>query len=235
MDGSLHKREPHTPNERQPFDVWLVDDQTLFRQGLALLLGSLQYKVTHEAASIADLLNGSTERTAPAFILFTLRRANNQEVKLVKIARDKFPSSRFVACADPLIERERLLECLEAGVNGVLLLDVSTDVLRGLLGLMGFGERVFPAVFSKSSAGNSLRDSHGVTESRKAVISPRDLQILVLVARGLSNKQIADELGFSEITVKMDLRSLYRKIGATNRTKAATWAMRNGLLGGSIW
>jgi len=195
----------------------------------------LQYKVTREATSIADLLNGSTERTAPAFILFTLRRANNQEVKLVKIARDKFPSSRFVACADPLIERESLLECLEAGVNGVLLLDVSTDVLRGLLGLMGFGERVFPAAFSKSSAGNSLKDSHGVTESRKDVISPRDHQILVRVARGLSNKQIADELGFSEITVKMDLRSLYRKIGATNRTKAATWAMRNGLLGGSIW
>ncbi len=115
-----------------------------------------------------------------------------------------------------------------AGAHGYLIKDISVEALLQSLLLVMLGEKVFPTHLATllvngmpNTAPASIVTSHGLTE--------RECQVLRCLVQGDSNKMIANRLNITEATIKVHMKSLLRKINATNRTQAAIWALNNGL------
>jgi DNA-binding NarL/FixJ family response regulator len=122
-------------------------------------------------------------------------------------------------------DRPRIMAALDAGAVGYLLKDATPQELeRGMLAAARGESPLDPR------AAAALLASRRERPADRAVLSERERQVLVLVGRGLLNKQIARQLGISEKTVKAHLTSVFRSIGVTDRTQAALWAERQGLL-----
>ena len=121
-------------------------------------------------------------------------------------------------------DRERILDALDAGAVGYLLKDAAPDeLLRGIQAAARGESPLSPRAAQTILAARKER-----LETRE--LSPRETEVLVLVAKGLANKQIAQRLGISEKTVKAHLVSVFQRIGVSDRTQAAVWAHRRGLL-----
>jgi two-component system, NarL family, nitrate/nitrite response regulator NarL len=113
-----------------------------------------------------------------------------------------------------------------APLSGILTYDLSADAFAQSLRLIGAGERVFPSNMAldgrpRASSRSSEPPSDGVR------LSPREKEILSHLVAGHANKLIARDLGITEATVKVHLKSVLRKIGVDNRTQAAIWALAN--------
>jgi len=121
-------------------------------------------------------------------------------------------------------DRERILQALDAGACGYLLKDAEPDELLRAIRAAARGEA--PLSPRAAQALLSARREPGPL----AGLSDREREVLSLVAAGLANKQIAQRLGISEKTVKAHLTRVFREIGVFDRTQAALWAQRNGLV-----
>jgi len=121
-------------------------------------------------------------------------------------------------------DRERILDALDAGAVGYLLKDAAPDeLLRGIRAVARGESPLSPKAAQAIIAARKERVAAGD-------LSPRETDVLILVAKGLANKQIAQQLGISEKTVKAHLVSAFQRIGVSDRTQAAVWAHRRGLV-----
>jgi len=197
--------------------VLLIDAHELSREGLKLLLHSDAYDIIGATRSLDEASAVIAEGLRPDLILFVLGPLGESEIAatLQQICAG-FSASKFVIIAaqgSPSLSAR----CIEAGVNGCLLGDMSTDALTQSLRLIMLGQDIFPA-----PAG--VLPIEGTSRS----LSGREGQILCKLLLGHSNKMIARELAISEATVKVHLKVLLRKLKARNRTQAAIWAIENG-------
>jgi two-component system, NarL family, nitrate/nitrite response regulator NarL len=119
--------------------------------------------------------------------------------------------------------------------DGLLTFDISANMMVHSLDLIQKGERVVPRELMQALSARPQQDRNQSTRSvqtarpgRSQAPSPREAEILQRLLQGHSNKTIARELGITETTVKVHLKSLLRKISASNRTQAAIWALNNG-------
>ncbi|MGH3065409.1 MAG: LuxR C-terminal-related transcriptional regulator, partial [Gaiellaceae bacterium] len=122
-------------------------------------------------------------------------------------------------------DRERILRALDAGAVGYVLKDAEPDELAGAIRAAARGES--PLDPRAARALLAARRNSGPTDQ----LSQRELEVLAMVTEGLPNKLIARRLEISEKTVKAHLTSIFRTIGATDRTQAALWAQREGIGG----
>ena len=142
----------------------------------------------------------------------------------LRTLRQAYPDARIVVLITDLTVRT-LREALDAGAAGFLMNDVAPDALIQSLELVMLGEKVFPT----SLFPLLLSDKESpVKNAARRLMTQREEQILEFLITGASNKVIGHQLGISEDTVKVHLKALQRKIGATNRTQAAIWAANNG-------
>jgi two-component system nitrate/nitrite response regulator NarL len=144
--------------------------------------------------------------------------------------RQLHPGCRAVVLASRATQTH-FTACLAAGADGYLLTEVSPDVLLEALRLVMLGEKVFPTVLATwllEQRRQAPPAPTSVTVGGKS-LSPRELEILTQLAAGETNKRIANRLQIADATVKLHLRKLLRKIGATNRTQAAIWAHNHDL------
>jgi DNA-binding NarL/FixJ family response regulator len=200
--------------------VLLVVEQPMLRAGLRSVLG--------EAADVSVV--DSVDRAAPALkrvrenpVDVALVDLPVSDVELAAVVRDivaVHPGVKVVVLAAAR-ERDRILAAVEAGAAGCLLREASPEELLTGIRAVARGE-------SPLSLGAALALLGSRAE--KPPLTPRERQILALVARGLANKQIAGRLGISEKTVKTHLGSAFQRLGVSDRTQAALWAERNGLL-----
>jgi two-component system, NarL family, nitrate/nitrite response regulator NarL len=132
--------------------------------------------------------------------------------------------AKIVALTSQADSRELELDDI-APLSGLLTYDLSAEAFVRSLRLIGSGERVFPRdlALGRRPQGPSAPEP----QSDSARLSPREKEILSHLLAGHSNKLIARELGITEATVKVHLKSVLRKIGADNRTQAAIWALAN--------
>jgi two-component system nitrate/nitrite response regulator NarL len=130
---------------------------------------------------------------------------------------------KIVALTSEADSRELALDDI-ATLNGVLTYDLSVDAFVRSLRLICSGERVFPRDLA---LGPRLGGPTAEPQSNTARLSPREKEILSHLIAGHSNKLIARELGITEATVKVHLKSVQRKIRVENRTQAAIWALAN--------
>ena len=129
--------------------------------------------------------------------------------------------------------RADILDAFERGAVGFIPKDLSSDAIIKALGLVMAGEKYVPfqIIAPNDAGGKSGRggnDPEWGPDNPLATLTPRERQVLSLVLDGCSNKEIARELGVKEITVAFHLRGVFKKLGASNRTQAATLALKLG-------
>lgn len=199
--------------------VAMFDGNTLFRQGLIQLLPA-DFQVVAQAASVEDGLVQIAQSGADIVLVDADARSAAQTIAAIKAAH---PASKVVYLTDG-VDGDRLRSVLEAGADGYLTRNRSIEALAQALRLVALGEKVFPSDLASLM---TARSTSGPVGPRG--ISTRETQILQFLLVGESNKAIGRHLAITEATVKVHLKSLLRKINASNRTQAAIWGMNNGI------
>ncbi|MFO1187846.1 MAG: response regulator transcription factor [Alphaproteobacteria bacterium] len=210
----------------------LVGAKTLMREGLKGLLAGTSIKIVAEAPRPYDVPAALGSQKAD-LALVDVTEFGEELADGIKALKAELPAIKIVLLTD-ILDGQQLSASLAAGVDGYLLKEISCDALLQSLHLVMVGEKVFPtelATLLVNGAPTTPRAGRRtVSESvRDRGLSERELQILQCLAQGDSNKIIANRLEITEATVKVHVKSLLRKINATNRTQAAIWAVSQGL------
>ena len=199
--------------------VAIFDGNTLFRQGLIQLLPA-DFDVVAQAASVEDGLAQLAQRSVDVILMDADARSASAAIASIKAAQ---PAAKIVYLTDG-VDGDRLRSVLEAGADGYLTRNRSIEALAQALRLVALGEKVFP-----SDLAALMTSRNASTPTGPRGISTRETQILQFLLAGESNKAIGRHLAITEATVKVHLKSLLRKINASNRTQAAIWGMNHGI------
>jgi two-component system nitrate/nitrite response regulator NarL len=209
--------------------VWLIDAHPLFRSGLRSQLEGKGFEVVAEAASIDEIMRNGANDRSPTLIIMDLGQGS-EAVSSLKSAQ---PAARTVVFAESA-ELSQLADMFSAGADAYLLKSISLSALIESLKLVSLGEKVFPSMLTDFLG--AMRASQTGSSERVRVgdvaLSQREVDIIRRLADGHSNKTIAKELSITEATVKVHLKTVLRKLGATNRTQVAIWAVQHGLTNG---
>ena len=212
--------------------VLLVDDQRLMREGLRILLG---LEPDLEIAGEAGDGNGALaayEALQPDVVLMDVRMPGMDGVEATWRLRQRWPEARIVILTT-FDDDEYVFEGLRAGALGYLLKDVSGQALADAVRTVAAGGALIePSVAAKVVA-EFARVAPPAREPGAGLAEPlsdREIEIVRLAARGLTNREIADRLCLAEGTVKNYVTSALGKLGARDRTQAAIRARELGLL-----
>jgi DNA-binding NarL/FixJ family response regulator len=208
--------------EGRGISVLIVDDHPVVRAGLAgILAGEQDLTVVGEAAS-ADEAVTVAAALRPDVVLMDLRMPGGDGVQATTGVLAAAPASRVVVLTTYDSDAD-ILRAVEAGAAGYLLKDAARVDLVAAVRAAARGETVLaPSVATR------LVDRMRRPQPADA-LSPRELQVLRLVAKGLSNPEIGRELSISEATVKTHLLRAFAKLGVSDRTAAVTTALAAGL------
>ncbi len=212
--------------------VLIVDDQSLFRDGLRTLL-SVQpdFEVAGEAGNGEEALRQAV-RLQPDIILMDLRMPVMDGVTATQRLREALPQCRVIVLTT-FDDDEYVFDGLKAGAVGYLLKDVSSEKLFEAIRAADRGEYfLLPSITAKVMAEFS-RLSRMAPQPAGALeepLSPRELEILHLVATGASNRDIAETLVIAEGTVKNHLTNILSKLSAKDRMQAVLKAREYGLI-----
>ena len=197
--------------------VVLVDDHQMVRTGLATLLGSTEeIRVVGQAGEGAAAVAEVAAQT-PDVVLMDLSMAGVDGVEATRRIHEAQPEVKVVVLTS-FSDRERVGDALAAGAVGYLLKDCEPAELLAAVRAAAAGH----VPLDPRVAGVLLPDAGPIRP--EDAMSPRELEVLRLVAQGLANKQIGRRLGISERTVKAHLGRVFRQLGVADRTSAALWA-----------
>jgi DNA-binding NarL/FixJ family response regulator len=206
-----------------PIRVVAIDDHSVVLQGLEQLLAAAEdIDVLGTGRSGTEALALVAER-GPDVVLLDLSMPGMDGIEATREILEGHPEVRVVILTS-FSDRERILEALDAGAIGYLLKDAEPDEL--LRGIRAAARGEAPLAPKAASAVLEARQGRRPADA----LSDREREVLILAASGLVNKQIARRLGIAEKTVKAHLTSIFRRIGVADRTQAAVWAERHGLL-----
>jgi two-component system, NarL family, response regulator LiaR len=207
--------------------VLIADDHAVVRQGLRTYL-ELQddVEVVGEAAD-GEAAVAAAERLAPDVVLLDLAMPRLDGVGALGALRERVPAARVLVLTS-FGEDDRLFAALRGGAAGFLLKDTEPPDLVRAIRSAHAGE----APLSPATAARVVEELIRGGRPRAAdLLTPRELEVLRLIARGRSNKRIALELGVAEKTVKTHVGHLLGKLGLSDRTQAALYAVREGIDG----
>jgi len=216
-----------------PIRVLLVDDQALFREGLRTLLGMQPgLVVVGEAANGEEALRLAA-KLDPQVVLMDLRMPVLDGVTATRRLRETQPDCRVIVLTT-FADDEYVFEGLRAGAVGYLLKDVPSEKLVEAIRAAARGESFLqPSVAAKVVAEFSRLAEQASAKPAPTLAEPlseRELEVLRLVARGASNKEIAGALFIAEGTAKNHLTSILGKLGVRDRTQALLKAQELGLV-----
>jgi DNA-binding NarL/FixJ family response regulator len=212
-----------------PLRVLVADDHRLFRQGLIGLMKTRKDLVTvigeastgHEAVDMA-------QRLQPDVVLMDLFMPDGDGLEATAAIHEQCPGTAVVLLTSSDSD-EHIYRAVQLGAAGYLLKDLDADELFAMLTSVSTGE----VVMTRSIGAKLLRriaTPPREAEAQSDVLTEREIDVLRLVASGASNPQIADQLCISINTVKVHLRNILDKLSLENRTQAAAYAVRCGLV-----
>ena len=210
--------------------ILIADDHALFRDGLSLHLERLEPQaVIFQAGSFSQVMKIINDEKKLDLIIIDLDMPDmNWETALQEIMDNR--GNARVAIISATEDTRSIRKAMEKGISGYIPKRADTKVLTGALKLIMDGGTYLPPSILDNSNINGINMS-SVSRSRNGkTLTNRQSQVLELVAQGMSNKQIAYEIGVSEATVKLHINALLRAVGATNRTQAVITAQKMGLI-----
>ena len=203
--------------------VVVADDHRVVRVGLEQLLATFDdIEAVGFAAGGEDAVALCLE-LEPDVLLLDLSMPDLDGIEVTGRLRQSVPGTRVVVFTS-FSDRERIVRALDAGAIGYLLKDAEPEEILAAIRAAARGE----SPLAPRAAAELLADRQGRPPTVE--LTGRELEVLRLVVDGLANKQIARRLGISEKTVKGHLTNLFQRIGVADRTQAALWAERNGVL-----
>jgi DNA-binding NarL/FixJ family response regulator len=199
--------------------VLAVDDHPLVRKGIASILANeADMLLVGEAGSGREAVDLFREHH-PDVTLMDLRMPEMDGVQATQAIRKEFPEARIIALTSYDGDQD-IYRALEAGVRGYMLKEmVHTDVLRAIRTVHA-GKRLMPQEVAERLS----------EYFPQVALTPREVEVLGHVAKGMANKEIADQLGTASGTVKMHIQNILEKLGASDRTHAVTIAIQRGIL-----
>lgn len=212
----------------------LVGPNKLSRASLKKLFDGSPFTVVGDAAEIrqigmqpgADALLGDNAEPDIALVEMSGKTA---VLEVLPRLAEAFPDTPVVILLDTVC-METLAACLEAGASGFLTKDITRDAFLRSLELVVLGEIVFPSELARLLALGVSERNRTIGSDDGCELSDREVGVLQCLLCGDSNKVIANRLNITEATIKVHLKSVLRKIKATNRTQAAIWAYGRGYM-----
>jgi two-component system NarL family response regulator len=212
--------------------VLIADDSPLFRRGISVVLSTEDLiEVVAEAENGEDAIS-KAEETAPDVVLMDVRMPKVNGIEAARAIREASPSTKIImlTVSD---EDDDLYEAIKAGANSYLLKEVSVEEVPEAIRAVVQGQ----SLISPSMASKLLNEYTSLarrSEDRQQFPTPgltaRELEVLKLVARGQSNREIGEELFISENTVKNHVRNILEKLHLHSRMEAVMYAVRERLL-----
>lgn len=203
--------------------IVIADDHKVVRTGLEQLVQTFDDVELVGAASSGDEAVALCGDRRPDVVLLDLAMPGIDGIEATRRIRETLPDGHIVIFTS-FSDRDRILQALDAGAIGYLLKDAEPEELhRGIVAASRGESPLAPRAAAEVLAAWATREPDDD-------LSEREREILVLVASGLANKQIARRLGISEKTVKGHLTNIFQALGVSDRTQAALWAQRHGLL-----
>lgn len=208
-------------------NIMIVDDHSMIREGLKQLLeldGDM--RVVEEASDGVECLEKiGTAKPDVLLLDINMPRMNGLEV-LAKLKEMKIKTKVLVLTVHN--EIDYLLKAVEIGINGYLLKDSeSSELKKAIVSVVNGENYIQPSLIPSLNAKMIQRDND---KDKIEDLTRRELEVLKLLATGNYNKEIAEELGISERTVKNHVSNIFKKIEVTDRTQAAVFAIRNNLI-----
>jgi NarL family two-component system response regulator LiaR len=200
--------------------VLIADDHAVVRQGLRTFLD-----LQDDMAVVAEAADGEAALAAalehePDVVLIDLVMPRLDGIEAIRRLRERSPQIRAIVLSS-FVDDEKLFPAVRAGAAGYLLKDVQPqELVEAIRTVHGGGALLHPRVASRL-----------LEELTTDPLTPREREVLGLIGRGMANKVIARELSLSEKTVKAHVSSILAKLGVTDRTQAALYAVRAGLVG----
>ncbi|WP_276956405.1 response regulator [Allomeiothermus silvanus] len=204
--------------------VLLVDDHGVVRQGMKLYLATdSSIEVVGEAKNGQEALT-QVEKLEPDVVIMDLLMPVMDGISAIREIKKRFPEVEIVAVTS-VLEDKKVVDAVQAGAMGYLLKDTDAAALSEAIHAASRGEvRLHP-----EAAKRLMREVR--TPDMRESLTPRETEILKLLAQGHSNKHIARETGVEERTVKAHVSSILAKLGLSSRTQAALFALKEGLVG----
>jgi DNA-binding NarL/FixJ family response regulator len=199
--------------------ILCVDDHPLVRKGIAAILANEKdMKLIAEAGSGAEAVE-AFRQFHPDVTLMDLRMPGMDGIEATKEIRKIDPEAKIIALTSYDGDQE-IYRALEAGVRGYILKEsVHTEIVRAIR-VVQSGKRLMPPEVAERLS----------EHFPQVALTPREIEVLQHVAKGLGNKEIGVRLGTAAGTVKMHLQNILSKLGASDRTHAVTLAIRRGII-----
>ncbi len=216
----------------QTVRVLLADDQRLVRESLATMLGLLEGIELSGTASNGEEALELAAKLSPDVVLMDLRMPRLDGIEATRRLRERDPDARVIALTT-FADDESVLGALRAGARGYLTKDAGAEDIRSAIFAVAAGEAILDPAVQRHVVGALASEAQAEPERDEPELpdglTPREAEILGLIAEGMTNAEIAERLVVSPTTVKSHINHLFAKAGVRDRVQAVTYAYRKGL------
>ncbi len=216
----------------QKLRVLVVDDTTLMRQGIKSLLEKWEsIETVGEAASGQEATDLAQELT-PDVILLDQDMPGLDSTHVIRLIKERLPKTEVIVLAE-WPDDEKAIRIIEAGASGYVLKDITAENLFGAIEGVCSGKTLMHAGIARQLVEKFrilMRERNDKDGVHVGGLSSRELEILGEMTKGATDREIARKMDVSATTVKSHTRSIFRKLGARNRTQAVAYVLQNGMI-----
>jgi DNA-binding NarL/FixJ family response regulator len=218
--------------EARPLRLLVVDDHEVVRQGLVSLLERREhFQVVAEAGTAAEAVE-MARKFEPDLVIMDVRLPDGSGIEACREIRAEFPTTRVVILTS-YPDEEAVLSAIIAGASGYLLKQIRSRDLVSALESVGRGESLLDPAVTEKVLDRVRRIATGTYTDELAQLTQQEQKILLLVAEGKTNKEIASEVFLSDKTVKNYVSSILSKLNLERRAQAAAFVARHRMKGGA--
>jgi len=218
--------------EARPLRLLVVDDHEVVRQGLVSLLERREhFQVVAEAGTAAEAVE-MARKFEPDLVVMDVRLPDGSGIEACREIRAEFPGTKVVILTS-YPDEEAVLSAIIAGASGYLLKQIRGRDLISSLESVGRGDSLLDPAVTEKVLDRVRRIATGTYTDEMAQLTQQEQKILLLVAEGKTNKEIASEVFLSDKTVKNYVSSILSKLNLERRAQAAAFVARHRLKGGA--